>query len=253
MIDKILSQSKAIRTPVLNEVKEKLFDIKPDLESIAPYSTNIKEWLKPIIDLSEFYVYPMNGITEGLNWWFNREIRSVKMYDGDYQWISPIKRSNIDILYLSCPSAINGNYIEIPTDIPVALDLAYIGSTNIKKINVTPNIEYVFYSLSKTFGLRNIRTGWFFTRHQDNKLDQLVNNAKYYNYYANQISETIIKNFPIDYIYKKFFQEQKKLCTDLNITPSDVVWLGTSNDKKWDKFKRTLNINRICLANFFKN
>lgn len=252
MLNKLLSQSTAVRTSLTTEIKEKILNLKPDLDSVTEYSTNIIDWLQPIIDLSSYYVYPMNGITEGLNWWYNREPRSVIINQGDYQWITPTNRNKEKILYISCPSAINGNYIEIPKNLPVALDLAYVGSADIKKIDISSNVEYVFYSFSKTFGVRNLRTGWLFTKNKDEKLDNLIHGAKYYNYFANQVSEEIIKNFPIDYIYKKFVLQQKKLCEDLSILPSDVVWLATSKDKIFDKFERIPNLNRLCLAKLFE-
>lgn len=252
MLNKLLSQSTAVRTSLTSEIQEKILNLKPDLESVTEYSTNIIDWLQPVIDLSSYHVYPMNGITEGLNWWYNREPRSVIVNHGDYQWITPTDRNKEKILYISCPSAIHGNYVEIPKDLPVALDLAYVGSANIKKIDISSNVEYVFYSFSKTFGVRNVRTGWLFTKNKDEKLDNLIHGAKYYNYFANQISEEIIKNFSIDYIYKKFVLQQKNLCKDLSILPSDVVWLATSKDKIFDKFERIPNLNRLCLAKLFE-
>jgi len=251
MIDQILSQSTAIRPPVLPEVKQKVLEIIPDLESVQVNNTNIKEWLSPIIDLSEYYVYPMNGITEGLNWWYLNEPRTVTMSQGDYQWIEPVQRSKEKIHYVSCPSAINGNFINIPDNIPVALDLAYVGSTKIQKINTTSNIEYVFYSLSKSFGLRNIRTGWLFCKQFDPKLESLVNGAKYYNYYANQISEHIIKHFDVDYVHKTLSSQQENLCEGLDVDKSDSVWLATSSDPKFEKFMRLPGVNRLSLCNFF--
>lgn len=251
MIDQILSQSTAIRPPVLPEVKQKVLEIVPDLDSIKVNSTSIIEWLSPIIDLSGFCVYPMNGITEGLNWWYAQEHRTVTMSQGDYQWIEPVDRTQQKIHYVSCPSAIHGNFIDVPDDVPVALDLAYVGSTKIKKITVTPNVEYVFYSLSKSFGLRNIRTGWMFCRQPNTKLDSLVNGAKYYNYYASQVSEHIIKNFDIDYMYKNLSIQQLDICKKFDLTPSDAVWLATSSDPTFDKFMRMPGINRLSLCDLF--
>ena len=72
-----------------------------------------KQWLKPVVDLSNFHVYPMNGITQGLDWWFDKERRSVTMERGDYQWIHP-KAGTKRIHYISVPSAIDGNFIDIP-------------------------------------------------------------------------------------------------------------------------------------------
>ena len=75
--EKILEQSLAIRTNVLPEVKTLIDTVRADYDSVVKYKTNIIEWLKPVIDLSDYHVYPRNGITEGLDWWYNQESRGV--------------------------------------------------------------------------------------------------------------------------------------------------------------------------------
>jgi len=250
--DFILSNSNAVRTLVHPDVRLSISDIQPDIDSVTLYKTNIVEWLKPIIDLSDFYVYPTNGVTEGLNWWMSQETRAICMDEGDYQWVKP--RGNIyeeAIKYMSVPSAIDGNFREIPKHVPIALDLAYIGSTTVKKLNISSNVEYVFYSLSKPFGVRNVRTGWMFTRQKDFRLDALIYNAKYYNYYANQVAEKIINNFDIDFVHKMYYNKQKYVCDQLNITPSDSVWIGTSTDAEYAKYRRSGDTARLCLAGVY--
>ena len=244
--DEILALSTAVRTNVLDDVNRAVEGLKCDLDGVLKYSTSIKQWLKPVVDLSNFHVYPMNGITQGLDWWFDKERRSVTMERGDYQWIHPKAGTN-RIHYISVPSAIDGNFVDIPTEIPTAVDLAYVGSTQIKKIELPNNVEYVFYSLSKPFGVRNIRTGWIFTKEPDQRLDAITNSAKYYNYYANSIAETIINKFDIDYIWKNLIDKQTEVCNEYNFKPSDSVWLATTDNPAYDKFKRG-DVNRLCLA-----
>jgi len=248
----LLNQSLAVRTSVLPEVRQTINSVAPDYDSVKRYKTSIIEWLKPVIDLTDFYVYPTNGITEGLNWWTAQEIKSIYMDDGDYQWITPTGNLYSDaIKYVSVPSSIDGNFRTVPKDVPVALDLAYVGSTRIQKIEILDNVEYVFYSLSKSFGIRNIRTGWYFTRRPDERLHALTFGAKYYNYYALDVSETIINNYDIDYVHQKLSSKQAKICNDLNLTPSDSVWLATTTDPEYKKFRRQNNTARICLAGVY--
>ena len=246
--NEILQQSTAVRTNILDEVNAAVRPLQADLDGVTHYSTNIVNWLKPVVDLSDFYVYPTNGITEGLNWWSSIEHRSIYMDAGDYQWVvergSPYAEA---IKYVSVPSAIDGNFRSIPTDIPVALDLAYVGSTYVQKIEITDNVEYVFYSLSKPFGVRNIRTGWYFTRKPEPRLELLNYTAKYYNYYANQIAEKIISNFDIDFVWNSLYKKQQSICNKYHFEPSDSVWIATTKDPAYNKFKRG-NINRLCLA-----
>jgi hypothetical protein len=244
----LLNQSLAVRTFVLPEVKSLISTINPTYDYVCPYKTNIIDWLKPIIDLSEFCVYPTNGITEGLNWWYNREIRSVYLDQGEYQWIAPKSNNSDAIKYQSIPSSSDGNFCDITDNKPVALDLAYIGSTQVKKIHISKNVEYVFYSLSKSFGVSNIRTGWFFSRVQDKKLESITYDAKYYNYFAHACAESIINNFDIDYVYKKLSYKQTKICNDLDLIPSDSVWIATTTNQEYAKFRRKNNIARICLS-----
>ena len=242
----ILAQSTAVRTNVLESVRHAVEPLKCDIDGVLPYSTSIIDWLNPVVDLSNFNVYPMNGITQGLDWWYDKERRSVTIEPGDYQWIHP-KAGTKRIHYVSVPSAIDGNFVDIPKDTPTVVDLAYVGSTEVKKIQLPKNVEYVFYSLSKPFGVRNVRTGWIFTRNPDTRLDAITNSAKYYNYYANSVAETIINTFDIDYVWRSLKAKQLDVCSTYNFTPSDSVWLATTNNPAYDKFKRG-DVNRLCLA-----
>ena len=253
MIEKktILEQSTAVRTTVLPEVRKILSDVVVDYDSVGHYKTSIVSWLKPIIDLSNYSVYPTCGITEGLNWWFDKEPRSVTMSVGEYQWITPKNGTHEKVFYQSWPSSIDGNFCNIKEDIPVVLDLAYVGSTKIKKIEIGSNVEKVFFSLSKSFGVRNIRTGWMFTKTPDARLESLVYNAKYYNYHALNISEKIINTFDIDYIHKRLAKQQQDICNKLDLIPSDSVWLATTQSQEYNKFIRSNNTARLCLSGVY--
>ena len=126
----IVNKSRSIRTFTLPEIESKCF-LKPDLNRVQKYSTKIVDWLLPVIDLSDFEVFPINGITEGLNYWMWNEHRVIKKDDGDYQWVDG--KDDGEVYYISNPSSIDGNYRKIPTDIPVVLDIAYVGSAPIQK------------------------------------------------------------------------------------------------------------------------
>jgi hypothetical protein len=248
----LLNQSLAVRTNVLPEVRNVVNNINPNYDSVRHYKTDIIQWLKPVIDLSEFYVYPTNGITEGLDWWWGRSEYKIWSALGEYQWVDH-KRSGMapHYVYQSIPSAIDGNYCSVNPHVKVALDLAYVGSTNIQKIELHDGVEKVFFSLSKPFGIRNIRTGWYFSKTQDKKREALTHSAKYYNYYAHEVAETVISNFDIDYVYKRLYNKQKAICERLDFIPSDSVWLATTKDKEYAKFMRNGETARICLAGVY--
>ena len=253
MKDFLLNQSSAVRTPVLPIVRQVLNTVKTDYDGVSKYETNIVQWLKPVADLDDFYVYPMNGITEGLNWWYNQETRGVYMDDGDYQWIQP--RGNLydeAVKYQSIPSSATGNFVTAHSAAASVLDLAYVGSTRKQAIDINSNVETVFYSLSKSFGVRNIRTGWIFTRKPDPRLEALVHNAKYYNYYAHNVAEAIISNFEIDFVHKTLYNKQIEACEQLDLQPSDSVWLATTSNDDYAKFRRSGTVARVCLAGVYE-
>lgn len=247
--EKVLNQSLAVRTNVLPAVRKVVDTVKPDYDSVGSYKTDIIEWLKPIINLKGFSVYPVNGITEGLDWWWGRSPYKIWSAVGEYQWVDH-KRSGMapHYVYQSVPSAVDGNYCAVDNHTKVALDLAYVGSTSIQQIELHNGVEKVFFSLSKPFGIRNIRTGWYFSRTPDKKREALTYNAKYYNYYAHTVSESIISNFDVDYIHNTLYNKQVMVCNKLNFKPSDSVWLATTTDTDYAKFMRNGKDARICLA-----
>ena len=248
--------TKLIDTFILPEVQQELDSVRPILNGRQPYNTNIVEWLAPVIDLSDFFVYPINGVTEAINWWQNKEKRNIQKAEGEYEWVdtgwNTLWAEKEEVHYISCPSSIDGNYTNIPTDVPVILDIAYIGSVPIKKIPMTPNIEKVFFSLSKGFGISNIRTGWYFTKRPDVKLHALHVDAMYYNYCATQYAEHLINTYSINYIHSKLKNIQAKVCNTYNFIPSDSVWLATSNDNKYADYRRCNNIARLCITEYIK-
>ena len=95
--------------------------------------------------------------------------------------------------------------------------------------------------------MRNIRTGWYFSKIPDKKLELLIGSAKYYNYYAQAVAEHFINKYDIDIVYKTLRPIQEEVCEQFNLIPSDVVWLATTNDPKFEKFKRG-NICRVSIA-----
>jgi len=249
--DIILNQSLAIRTfPIapVQDVVSKHTLIQHD--EVKKFTSDITEWIAPICDLSSFeHLYATNGITEAMNYWMWQEKRTIKMATDDYQWVSG--KEDGEVLYLSNPASYDGNYVDIPVDIPVVLDLAYVGSTPMRNIMIPDNVERVFFSLSKTFGLRNYRIGYCWTREPDFRLDLLQNSAKYYNYHSMRLGETIIEHFDTEIVYNTLNKYQDEICNQLNMTPSDVLWLATSDDPEYKKFYRNYT-NRLCLADIIK-
>jgi hypothetical protein len=248
---RLCNQSLAIRTFPITPVQNIVNNFKLDkIDSVEHFKSNITNWLKPVVDLSSFeFLYPVNGITDCLNYWMWQEKRKIKIKKDDYAWVTGFDDG--EVMYVSCPSSIDGNYCEIPRDIPVVLDLAYVGSSKFKKIDIPSNVEKVFFSLSKSFGVRNYRIGYYWSRTPDEKLGPLIEHGKYYNYHSHKLGEQLIDQINIDEVYNTLFRYQLDICTELNLTPSDAVWLATSNDSMYGKFFRNYT-NRICIADLIK-
>ena len=70
---------------------------------------------------------------------------------------------------------------------------------------------------------------------------------KHYSYTHSSIAEKIIANFDIDFVYNKLQQKQKEVCEKYDFTPSDSVWLASTDNSVYDKFKRGERA-RLCLA-----
>jgi hypothetical protein len=248
---RLVNQSLAIRTFPITSVQDVVRNFKIDkIDSVEHFKSDITNWLKPVVDLSSFeFLYPINGITDGLNYWMWQEKRNIKIKKDDYAWVTG--SDDGEVMYISCPSSIDGNYCNIPTDIPVILDLAYVGSSTIKKINIPDNVEKVFFSLSKPFGLRNYRIGYYWSKKPDAKLGPLIESGKYYNYYAQKLGEELIKKISINEVHNALSRYQLDICNELNLTPTDAVWLATSDDMIYNKFFRNYT-NRICIADLIK-
>lgn len=226
---------------------------------IKNLKTKLKNYLKNIIDLSDFnFMYPLNGITEGLtNLGLEYKNQKIKIFNGDYEWLKLCSNDNIstsrgDILYISNPSSINGNYLNNWNDIleehkNIALDCAYLGSVDIKHIKYKENINYVYVGLSKMFGLSELRIGYVFTKSPNIPLGTLLRN-NYFNLNNIKITNELIENFSLDYIYKKYRNKQIKICSENNLIPSDVVYIATSSDEKYKFWKRD-KTNRLCITN----
>lgn len=250
-VEQILKQSLAIRSFPIKEVMSVVDNYRlVDHTDVKIFKSKITEYLKPYCDLSQFeYLYPLNGITEGLNYWMSGEKRTIQIRPGDYVWVGG--ETHGDVYYWTNPASFDGNFYSVPTDKPVVLDLAYILSTEIKQIEIPNNVEKVFFSFSKCFGLRNYRIGYYWSKTPDKWLEPLIVNAKYYNYHSMGLGEQLIENIPIDLVYNTLRPYQLEICNQFDLTPSDVVWLATSNDPMYNKFKRNYT-NRLCIADLIK-
>ncbi len=230
-------------------------------ELLKTVQEKVTAYLSPVIDLTEFsYMYPVNGITEGLNYLsLENKGRKIQLTPGDYEWLKYIHRPNVvdsggDILYISNPSAIDGMIYSksewkkiINNHNEIAVDLAYIGSTKNKQIELNENVKYVFVGLSKMLGVSNLRIGFIFQRNRSISLHALTHQNFYFNPNSLLVTLDLLDNFELGYIHKKYNKVQKELCRKHDLKQSDVVYMGTSDDPRYSFWKRG-NSNRLCLT-----
>jgi hypothetical protein len=160
-------------------------DINQDVIDTA---AQLRQWLSPIVDLSGFpHAYHVNGTHSSIERWLAGERRVIYCLKGEYPYaaaltdriitVDSIDQISTDaVVYMSNPFSSSGKYDDRYQLIknPVILDIAYVGTTDNYRFDITPNTEQVFWSASKCFGLGCFRTGYRFTRVSDPMQDILA-------------------------------------------------------------------------------
>ena len=242
-----------------------------------------REWVSDIIDLSQFkYCYFTHGATDAIHHWQLTEKRPwQKLCAGEYEYPDTVGtpgritcavpgqslneqtgrcslKGNIDPinpLFVSVPSAADGNYFDIEyIKAPVILDCTYVSSTNKQKINVPKNTEQVFFSFSKGFGLVGERLGLVYTKEPHASL-HLLKQFENWNYTGVRTMQLIMKHFAVDEMWRRHRDKQLQICKDYDITASDCFYVATSRDKFWTR-RRRMSWNdtaRIFITSLFDN
>jgi len=222
-----------------------------------------RNWVKDIIDLSDFgYCYFTNGTTDAIHHWLMTEDREWQHFQGEYEYPSLIKPGTevctgykeytIDpnkILYVSIPSAADGNFCDINVDCPVILDCTYISSTSIHTIDIPPNTEQIFFSFSKGFGLIGQRLGLVYTKEPHKSLHTLKG-FENWNYTGPKVIDYMMSNYEVDTMWKTHRSWQLEMCREYSLIPSDCFFLATTGDPYY-KRRRRMKYNpaaRLCLT-----
>jgi hypothetical protein len=263
----LLGTTRWIQSPMLPEVKKVLSDINTSESYInrgsGEATSKLKDlikrhrnWISPIIDVSDFpYAYITNGVTDAINLWKLIDKRPWQIRSGDYSWPAMIDPSNppVDddnaVLYVSNPSAINGNVIDLDNiTAPVILDCTYIGAINDHHtITVPPNTEQVMFGFSKGWGVIGQRLGIVYTKHKHPILHPLQM-VECWNYLSVDIMDQIIKSFPINYPHYNYSNIQNTLCDKLDLKASDTYFIGLTDDAKVKHMRRAGKEARLCLT-----
>lgn len=222
-----------------------------------------RNWVHDIIDLSDFpYCYVTNGTTDAIHLWLYKEDRQWQYLQGEYEYPNLIdagteacigyKKTFIDphkVLYMSNPSAADGNFFDMEVNCPVVLDCTYISSTNIQTINVPPKTEQVFFSFSKGFGLIGQRLGLVYTK-EPHKILHTLKQFENWNYNSVKTMDFIMANYDVDSMHNEHSSKQLDLCNEYDLNASDCFFLATSQDDYYKKRRRMKYnpIARLCLT-----
>ena len=253
-------------------------DATQDLDWVEATHRN---WVHEIIDLSEFpHCYFVNGTTDAIHHWKLTDKRPwQKLCYGEYEYPDmigdwgdvvcdvPFQKMNEEThrsalpgiidpnkpLYVSVPSSANGNFFDLKVgDGPVILDCTYVGSTDIKKIDVPRNTEQVFFSFSKGFGLVGQRLGLVYTKEPHATL-QTLKDFENWNYGGVKTIDLIMANFTVDEMWNRYMEEQHMICHKYGFEPSDCFFLATTKDSYYTR-RRRMKWNddaRICITSLF--
>lgn len=223
--------------------------------------TEICDWLKPIIEISFPYAWPTHGITDAIDQWLYIETRPIQMLYGDYTWVNQRKTVNVvkninhlredHILYLSYPFAGTGNYEDffeklMKRNIPIALDLAYVGTTALKPFKISSNVEFLFYGLTKSFGAPELRIGYLFSQKYLPTLQKLYKN-KYLSLSQTDIASKLLNLYKVDHFHQRLSHLQADVCRSHDFHPSDSALLALQKIETVDGPM----IKRISLGSFY--
>jgi hypothetical protein len=205
----------------------------------------------------------VSGITDALNQTYALYNR-IGIFDGEYGYHLNVLRNRItydlntaDVIIVSHPFSADGMSSHdrlAMADVfnkPIFVDCAFFGICGYQDFDFTPykNIHSVCFSLSKSFGTGLHRVGMLYTK------DRYAA-ATYNDWSYPLVAEAehhygrLYKQSP-DFMYDHFKEQQKAICAELKILPSDTVIFGIDIHNRFgERFKRG-GYSRICISRLF--
>ncbi|MEK6857095.1 MAG: aminotransferase class I/II-fold pyridoxal phosphate-dependent enzyme, partial [Nanoarchaeota archaeon] len=259
----------------------------------VPILERIVNAYTPLIPaLKEFtYKYPTPGSSEGIYKVIAKlrakDVDKIYILEGEYEGYQNyaedlgmkviqvnLEKTNLSELekgywFISNPSAREGNIIPNETinkicnlGNKVILDLAYVGSTKKHEFDVSnKNIETVFLSMSKPYGVFRYRIGFTFSREP---INSLYGNKWFKDPVRLLQGLKLAEEIPPGSLYNKYRPIQEEIIQDINkqfglaIKPSDAFLLGHL-DREVAEDKKELVKNfargkgyRFCLTPYFE-
>jgi histidinol-phosphate/aromatic aminotransferase/cobyric acid decarboxylase-like protein len=246
--DKILAVS-----PTISFANNK-FTLIERFKIIKKFDITLRNKIKQYVDLGQLtHTYITNGITESLNSWINN-INTIGVLPNEYTYYERIANTRkiklidprkdldkCDKVVISCPFSYDGNttiqqeliYACAEKDIPILLDMAYLGVTNTFTLDISRNKRVqIAYTMSKHFALPFDRLGIVWSSHEDSELS-ILNQVGYVNITAIQRAQLLVDNFDLNYIYNKYKQQSDNVIKELGLKTTECVLFGHKDNEKF--------------------
>jgi len=226
------------------------FTLLERFKIIKRFENTLRSKLKSYINLSQLkHCYVINGITEGLNNWISNSTK-LHILKNDYTYyerlsnirgIELVDLDSCDRVVISCPFSYDGNtntqqdiiYQCAEQDIPILIDMAYLGTTNPFTLDISKNKQVqIAYSMSKHYALPFDRIGLLWSSQEDQSLN-ILNQVGYVNITGIQRAQLLLNHFDIDYIYKNYKQSSDKIIDQLNLKQTECVLFGHKDAEKY--------------------
>jgi hypothetical protein len=271
-----------VRDQAVTDFIKKIFD-NDLLSNGLNKSTNLSNfknmftnWLQThkssaVVGLDQYQADFSAGTTQSFDSFYLRHRnRKFRCYTGEYfyhlkTWISnqvdwsfitdddPV--SNNDAVVISMPfcdtGSLHPDYKQLinaceQLGVPVLVDCCYYSISGDLDIDVSSCcIDTVSFSLSKVFPVANLRIGVRYTRNtvDGQKLHDTIN---YNNTLSAYIGSRLIDEFPSDYIYNKYRQQQMSICEYFGLVPGNSVLFAVGN-ADWNQYSRRNLLNTYQL------
>lgn len=184
---------------------------------------------------------------------------SCRNHNLNWAYIEDDQLRDNDVVIISLPFSDTGNMHEQmhsvlkicnTLEIPVLIDCAYFGVCNGISFDFSYKcIKEITFSLSKSLYSAHLRIGMRLSRVDDDDPLFVTNKIGYVNRLSAYIGNRLIENFNPDYIYNKYSDRQKEICSILKVKPSNSVLFGVGGND-WNEYNRDRHTNRLSFHKF---
>lgn len=235
-------------------------------------ANDLRDWLNPIVNLSSLpHHYYTNGIHGAIEQWLASESRQIYCLRGEYPYPMHLRKEcsekrkvvivdNVKdipehaVVYMSNPFSSTGRWDERYEEIenPIALDIAFVGTTGPYNFKIRNNVEQVFWSVSKPFGLGHFRAGIRFSRF-DEDLHNQITDLGYLNVLGSDIINLAINQYGVVECWDKLKSMYDNICSKNNFLKSDSYLVATTNNDHYSHLKREDGTIRLPIAKILKD